>query len=109
MLALCKSTGAVEGAVPSLVTGRINVGRLDVAHLVFRPHKHSAEETLHNLGCLIGAPCLDRDLDRDRIARRRMVDFRRWRGRLVLGQEFLCVGAGLGPFLASTSIIHCEQ
>ena len=60
-----KGTGAVEGAAPSLVSGRLGVGRMDIAHPIFRPRKHVAKETPHDLGGLIGSPSLDRDLDRD--------------------------------------------
>jgi hypothetical protein len=90
----CEGTGAVKGAVPSLVAGLLGGGRMDVAHLMFGPRKHVGKETPHDLGGLIGIPRLDCDLDRDRIACRRMVDVRGWRGRLVLGQAILSVGAG---------------
>jgi hypothetical protein len=60
-----KGTGAVEGAAPSLVSGRLGVGRMDIAHPIFGPRKHVAKETPHDLGGLVGSPSLDRDLDRD--------------------------------------------
>jgi hypothetical protein len=82
---------------PSLVTGRLVVGRMDVDQLIFGPSKHAAKETPHALGGLTGTPSLDRNLDRDRVARRRMVLFRRWRGRVVLGQAILVVGVGIWP------------
>lgn len=97
MLVLCKGTGAVESAAPELVTGRLGVGRTDVAHLMFGPREHVAKETPHDLGGLIGTPGMDRDLDRNRIAFPRTVHIRRWRDRLVLGQAILSVGAGPWP------------
>ncbi len=72
MLALCKGTGAVEGTAPSLVSWRLGVRRLDVAHLIF-----ASKETFHDMGGLIATPGMDSDLDRDRIALQLMVRFRR--------------------------------
>jgi hypothetical protein len=97
MLALSEGTGAGESVEPSLVTGLVGVGGMDVAQLIFRPSKHAAKETPHDLGGLIGTPGLDCNLDRDRVVRRRMVHFRRWRGRVVLAQAILSVGAGTWP------------
>jgi hypothetical protein len=70
MLALGEGTSAGKSAEPSLVTGLVGVGRMNVAQLMFRPSKHAAKETPHDLGGLIGAPGLDSNLDRDRVARR---------------------------------------
>jgi hypothetical protein len=90
-----KRTSAVEGAVPSLIARRLGVDRVNVAQFIFGPRKHVGNESPHDLGGLIGAPGMDRDLDRDYVAVRWMAHHvRHWRSRLMLSQGNLLLWPG---------------